>query len=89
MFSLVKKKYFYTYFSILAILTAKSDSTMGATKYTFNIPNFELRQEFADIINAQIKHSNCKIYKELLDKLHKKLHVSALKAIEEGDGEKL
>jgi|APCry1669188879_1035177.scaffolds.fasta_scaffold01194_6 hypothetical protein len=70
-------------------LTVKSEFTTGATKHTFNIPNFELRQEFADVINAQIKHSNCKIYKELLDNLHKKLHVSALKAIEEGDGEKL
>ena len=63
-------------------------------KYSFSIPNLEVKREFEKVIKDQMYNKECtQGYQELLDKLsHKKMHekhVDIFKAIKEQDIEKL
>lgn len=65
-------------------LTTKKDGL----KYVFSIPNFEVRQEFVEVVENQIKsikNSNYDVCSKLLDDLHKKQHIEVFSAIKSGN----
>jgi len=53
--------------------------------YHFKIPNFEVKQEFVDMIQDQIHNKKCTPYQKLLDNLHKKVHLDVISAIKKQD----
>lgn len=53
--------------------------------YHFKIPNFEVKQEFVDMIQDQMHNKKCTPYQKLLDNLHKKVHIHVIGAIKKQD----